>query len=89
MTITYVEIPTAIADAMTMTVDDDIINRYGDVIAFGAATVLRLMPAQPWTEAGLAEVYSREFVEGCRKAYRDRKDEFNAFRNQPRKHQFF
>lgn len=87
--ITYVEVPTAIADPMTMTIDDDIINRYGDVIAIGAAMELRLMPAQPWTEAGLAEVYSREFIEGCRNAYRDKCEEFTEFRNQPRKHQFF
>lgn len=87
--ITYVEIPTAMADPMTMQIDDDVLNRYGDVIAFGAAMKLRLQPAQPWTEPSLAELYSREFVEGCRNAYQARKEEFNAFRNQPRKHQFF
>ena len=87
--ITYIETPTAIADPMTMQIEDDIINRYGNVIAVGAAMTLRLMPAQPWTEPALAEIYSREFVEGCRNAYRDRRDGFNTFHNKTRKHQFF
>ena len=89
LVITYVEQPTAIADPMTIQVEDDIINRYGHVIAVGAAMMLRSMPSQQWTEPALAESYSREFVEGCREAYRDRRDGFNTFHNKTRKHQFF
>ncbi|HDM8198734.1 TPA: hypothetical protein P0E36_004918 [Vibrio harveyi] len=89
VTVSYVVTPDATADPFTLTVSDDLIKRYGDKIAAGAASKLRYMPAQAWTEYGLAEKFERDFVEGCREAFRDRIESFNEPSNRTRKRNFY
>lgn len=47
VTITYIEMPIATADSLLIDAPNDMLQRYGDAIAAGAASKLRSMPAQP------------------------------------------
>ena len=53
-------------------VNADVLRRWPDEIAAGAASLLRLMPHQPWTNVALSDFYQRDFVKGHREAYRIR-----------------
>lgn len=69
--------------------DDRLIALYGDAIAAGAAAALRMMPSEIWANADLAMDLRREFSEGARRAYRDRRDGYSTFRNKTRKRNFY
>ena len=45
---------------------------HAETIAFGAARILYLKPAMPWTDPNRAKLYDAEFTEGCRRAARFR-----------------
>lgn len=49
--------------------NDDICRRWPDELAAGAASLLRLIPNQPWSDASLADFYKRDFVKGHREAF--------------------
>ncbi len=69
--VTYSIVPNLpIADGME--VDDDILRRWSDEIAAGAASLLRIMPKQTWTDFGLSEFYQQDFIKGHREAFRIR-----------------
>ena len=53
-------------------VDDNLLARWPDEIAAGAAALLRLMPKQSWTDISLSDFYQRDFTKGHREAYRAR-----------------
>jgi len=53
-------------------VDDELLQRWPDEIAAGAASLLRIMPNQKWTDVGLSDYYQRDFVKGHREAFRAR-----------------
>jgi len=53
-------------------VDDDILRRWPDEIAAGAAALLRIMPKQTWTDVGLSKFYQQDFIKGHREAFRIR-----------------
>jgi hypothetical protein len=55
-----------------MEVDDDILRRWPDEIAAGAAALLRIMPKQTWTDVVLSQFYQQDFIKGHRKAFRIR-----------------
>ena len=79
--------PSAIFDGKTA--NDDIVNRWGNDIAFGAAAELRAMPGKTWSEPSLYELYRRNFTEAYRDARRAREEQFDNFQNYTRKHNFF
>lgn len=69
--VTYSIVPSLpIADDME--VDDDILRRWPDEIAAGAASLLRIMPKQTWTDIGLSQFYQKDFIKGHREAFRIR-----------------
>ena len=69
--VTYSIVPNLpMADGME--VDEDILRRWPDEIAAGAAALLRIMPKQTWTDFGLSEFYQKDFIKGHREAYRVR-----------------
>ena len=49
--------------------DDDILQRWPDEIAAGAAALLRIIPERPWSNPSLADFYKRDFVKGHREAF--------------------
>lgn len=53
-----------------LTIESDVLARWPDELASGAAAILRNMPNQPWTEHGLSQHYQQDFVKGYREAYR-------------------
>lgn len=53
-------------------VDNDILSRWSDEIAAGAASLLRIMPGQTWTSSTLSEYYQKDFIKGYREAFRIR-----------------
>lgn len=55
-----------------MEVDDDVLRRWPDEIAAGAAALLRIMPKQTWTDVGLSQFYQQDFIKGHREAYQVR-----------------
>ncbi|MCE7580932.1 hypothetical protein [Vibrio fluvialis] len=81
-------LPSSLIDIETQ-IDLDVIERYGDAIAAGAAKKLRLMPGETWFNPDLAAMLERQFIEGARQAFRDQEESFNSFRNRVRKREFF
>lgn len=67
--------------------DDDVIRRWPDEIAAGAAALLRIMPKQPWTDASLSKFYQGDFIKGHREAYRLRvaSNDENQFQTQSKR----
>jgi len=55
-----------------MEVNDELLRRWPDEIAAGAAALLRIMPNQTWTDASLSQFYQKDFIKGHREAYRIR-----------------
>lgn len=55
-----------------MEVDDNILSRWPDEIAAGAAALLRIMPGQIWTDVALSNFYQQDFIKGHREAFRIR-----------------
>lgn len=53
-------------------VSDDILQRWPEAIAAGAAALLRVMPKQIWTDVALSQFYQQDFVKGHREAFRMR-----------------
>ncbi len=87
--ITYSMVPILPLDDNSV-VDDDILRRWPDEIAAGAASLLRLMPGQPWSNNELSEHYRREFIKGHREAFRLRVIANDENQFQPRtKRDFF
>ncbi len=70
-------------------IDDRIAALYGEAIAAGAAARLRLMPSEIWSNSDLAIDLRRDFNEGARNAFRDRRDGWNTFNNKVRKRNFY
>lgn len=85
--ITYSYCPTALFSPTTA--NDEIVNRWADELAAGAAAELRLMPGKEWSEPSLYDFYHRDLVRGYRDAMRARQEQFDDFQNYTRKHQFF
>ncbi|TMO16731.1 hypothetical protein CWB59_12485 [Pseudoalteromonas sp. S326] len=50
--------------------NDEVVNRWAEYLADGAASTLMKMPNTAWTELNVASYYSRVFTEGYREAYR-------------------
>ncbi len=69
--------------------DPYLIENFGEAIADGAASRLRLQPGEKWFNAELAMDLRTSFVEGYRDAYRLRQERFKTFENKTRKHQFY
>ncbi|NRA62143.1 MAG: hypothetical protein HRU25_14845, partial [Psychrobium sp.] len=55
-----------------LVIANEVINRWPEAIAAGAAATLRMMPEQQWTSGALSEFYEHEFIKGYRKAFRAR-----------------
>ncbi len=55
-----------------MEVNDNLLNRWPDEIAAGAASLLRIMPGQIWTDIALSNFYQQDFIKGHREAFRVR-----------------
>jgi len=53
-------------------VDDNLLSRWPDEIAAGAAALLRIMPGQIWTDIALSNFYRQDFIKGYREAFRVR-----------------
>ncbi|AGG58039.1 virion structural protein [Vibrio phage douglas 12A4] len=85
--VTFSYCPSSIFDGKSA--DDDLVNRWGNEIAAGAAAILRVMPGKTWTEPSLYDHYRRIFVEAYRDARRAREEQFDDFQNYTRKHNFF
>jgi len=49
---------------------EQLLQRWPDELASGAAALLRRMPKKPWTDFELADYYYRDFVKGHREAYK-------------------
>lgn len=85
--VTFSYCPTALFDRSNCS--DDIVNRWASELACGAVAELRMMPGNSWTDAGLADYYRRDFVQGYRDAKRARQEQFDDFQNYTRKRTFF
>ncbi len=66
-----------------------LIDNYAEALAAGAAYRLRMQVGTDWYNPELAVFYEREFVEGCRRAYLVRREEFVSFKNKVRKRNFY
>ncbi|HIF6165140.1 MULTISPECIES: hypothetical protein [Vibrio harveyi group] len=66
-----------------------LVNNYAEALAAGAAYRLRMQVGTDWFNPELATFYEREFVEGCRRAYLMRREEFVSFKNNVRKRNFY
>ena len=84
--ITYSIVPTLPLDNKAE-VDEDVLLRWPDELAAGAASLLRLMPGQPWSDNALSDFYQREFVKGHREAFRLRviSNDENQFQTQTKR----
>ena len=75
-TFSQVSVAYAVAPMLPMANDFDanatIIRNWPEHLASGAASLLRKMPGQAWTNLELSNFYEREFIEGHREAYRSR-----------------
>lgn len=69
--VTYSVVP-KLPMANDIEVDDELLNRWPDEIAAGAASLLRIMPNKEWSDAGLSNFYQKDFVKGYREAFRVR-----------------
>lgn len=69
--------------------DDELLERYGETIAAGAARKLRLMPGETWFNPELAMMLDQEFTEGIRDAFRECEERFTVFNNRVRKREFY
>lgn len=49
--------------------DNNIVNRWADALADGAAANLFMMPNTDWTDPGMSEYYKRRFTDGYRDAF--------------------
>jgi hypothetical protein len=58
--------------ADTLSLETELLQRWPDEIAAGAAALLRIMPKQTWTDVSLSDHYRRDFVKGHREAFRAR-----------------
>ena len=67
--VTYSIVPTLPMDD-SIEASDEIIQRWPDELAAGAAALLRKIPEQSWTNAGLSDFYQRDFVKGHREAFK-------------------
>ncbi|MGF1835116.1 hypothetical protein [Photobacterium sanguinicancri] len=70
-------------------VNDYLVENFGEAIAAGAASRLRLQVNEKWFNPDLSAMYQRDFIEGYRDAYRLRREQFNTFHNKTRKRQFY
>ncbi len=70
-------------------VNEYLIENFGEALAAGAVKVLRLQVGTNWYNPELSQYYEREFVEGYREAFRLRRESFNTFHNKRRKHNFY
>lgn len=66
-----------------------LVENFGEAIAAGAASRLRLQVGEKWFNPELSAKYQRDFIEGYREAYRLRRERFNTFHNKTRKRQFY
>ncbi|MBM7070876.1 hypothetical protein JQC92_02320 [Shewanella sp. 202IG2-18] len=74
----------------SVAIEQRILERWPDELAAGAASTLRKMPSQEWTDFSLSQHYQREFVEGYREAFQERVSDIdNSKLNQSSKRVFY